>query len=609
MTASDDLSKGANSLLPKLQTKLVVLPGAINTQELHGHYTSHNATANRLLQRLAILEQLTARYAKGVLQPEAMRSRYQRFQRTEALGGSELPFNMPVLQRLPDSEWQQNQESSNFFSQGEPTVSMPPQPSYTTPIATTSSGTQVARLAADRPPINHNSLSATPSGTYRISRRSTIFDSSSGNIPAPGDADSGSSARSASTPITSLPLASPNARADPTTTVTENPNFTANPSQPSGSTIQAKMQPQTDNHSEVDDVITTTHTPATMQQKYGQPEGFQSASDSTSGLLYRVARKTVENLPPPAPSPATRTEGLDVKPNSTAISLPAPTSATQASDLAIQRKYHQSELLWHSGHAGAKGVLNNPSVVIPANNSAVRVMENPLTHQTDPTGVALQRKYHQSELLWNSGSDGEISGSKTPIATATPANNAAVAGTGNPLTHQTGVALQRKYHQSELLLRPGQNATGVLARAADSKASDRTKNHRENADGIVRVASSEVTVPAPALVQTKPLPLLVQRQVTEELTRNRGDSLIQNRSDLPLAISSIHSSALVSRQTTTAPVEAVTSETINAIPTPTAPATSLATNSGVDLAEIAEQVSRIILRRLVVERERRGMGI
>ncbi|MBD2503807.1 hypothetical protein [Anabaena azotica] len=387
MTTREDVPSTANKLLSKLQTKLVVLPSVINTQQLHRHYTSQNTTANRLLQRLAIPEQLTARYKAGVLQPEAERWQYKRFQRTESVAGGEPLTNISLVQRLPESGWQE-QGTRELEKSSSPNIS------------------------ASSPIINH-AHAATPQETYRISRHTNL--SNSVNAIAEG----------------SFPIA------DSTTTQTRE----------------------------------------------------QSS-------LLRVTR---------------------IESNATAISS---TSTTSTSDIPIHRKYPRSELLWRDDSDG---------VISEANSS----------HTVTPT-------YHS-----------------------------AVAQTNNSLTPQTGVTLQRKYHQSQLQVRRSQDATGVLPTA-----------HLQANSDVIRMALST--------------------QATTDLVDNRSNFLIQ-RSDLPLAISPNQNNLLVSRQTTDAGAS-VPSETISAIPTPTAPTTSSATNTDVDLGEIAEQVSRIILRRLVVERERGGMG-
>jgi hypothetical protein len=171
---------------------------------------------------------------------------------------------------------------------------------------------------------------------------------------------------------------------------------------------------------------------------------------------------------------------------------------------------------------------------------------------------------------------------------------------GSP-TNRSDVTIQRKYYQSQLLQRSSETATGLLVSGGEPQISTRMNNFNGNTDLIARRANT------PTVVQTKPLPLFNQSQATEDISQSRGDGILANSLDLPLAISSNHN-MMVSRQNTSATVESMPSETINAIPTPTASVNSVSANSGIDIAEVAEKVSRIILRRLQVERERRGVS-
>ncbi len=539
MIASDGVQSGVNSLLPKLQTRLVVLPGAINTHQLHRHYTSQNATANRLLQRLTFPEQLTARYTAGVLPTKAIQGRYQRYQRTESLAGGESLINISVVQRSTgnDSGWQQAEQMR-------------------TPAGEESTSTQYLKSVT--------SPSPKLPGKYHISRRPNLtFNSPPGSI---------SVTTSESAPVNSDNLTSSNETANANSTDAVMPNSTA------ASSIQLKMPPQADNHPQ-SEVLNLTHVPGSIQRKYGNPEGLQSASESTPSVLYRVAHKRVENSTPTAPSPSTGAEELGSSANYTSdsnLGLSSPVTTAQAS------------------------LVDGDTVV----------------NKTQDTGVNTQRKYHQSDLMWHSGSDAVSDVSKLGTVTATPVNNPTV----NSMTSQTEVALQRKYQQSELLWHPSNDTTEVLARSGENNVYDNTKSISINTLANVTPARETQTAGSKtaiaALVQTKPLPLIIPRE-----QRSRENSPIPNQSnlplftaqagintELPLAISPNNNRGVISRQITTPPVESVTSETINAIPTPTAPTSPSPLNTGVDVAEIAEQVSRIILRRLVVERERRGMG-
>ncbi len=153
-----------------------------------------------------------------------------------------------------------------------------------------------------------------------------------------------------------------------------------------------------------------------------------------------------------------------------------------------------------------------------------------------------------------------------------------------------------------------------------------------NIEGNLPTSKLAVSVP---LVKTQSTPLIVQRQpervaVSREIPGNMA-SLPQstivwrkssqfatpgnNFSDVsnggrnnsfPLAIASVHHNgqAMIARQTTPAPM----SRTVPmSNPTMSMPRQTAMPMPEINVAEIAEQVSRILCRQLTVERERRGM--
>ncbi|NET24645.1 hypothetical protein [Okeania sp. SIO1I7] len=67
----------------RLQRRVVEPAGVINTRQLHCHYQATQGMAGRLVQRLALPEQVKFRYGSGVLQPTSIIQRLQR-QRTES---------------------------------------------------------------------------------------------------------------------------------------------------------------------------------------------------------------------------------------------------------------------------------------------------------------------------------------------------------------------------------------------------------------------------------------------------------------------------------------------------------------------------------------------
>ncbi len=75
---------GSSTLEQRLQRRLVEPIGVINTQQLHCHYQATQGMAGRLIQRVALSEQVKFRYGSGVLQPTAMLQNIQRQRRESA---------------------------------------------------------------------------------------------------------------------------------------------------------------------------------------------------------------------------------------------------------------------------------------------------------------------------------------------------------------------------------------------------------------------------------------------------------------------------------------------------------------------------------------------
>lgn len=480
MTASDE-SSVTNSLQTKLQTKLLVSPSVINTQQLHRHYSGHHAMANRLLQRLALPEQITSRYNAGILSTEATRSPAQRFQRKESFAEIRPLVNATVVQRATNAptnpQWEQNDESINSSTQHqELTVSVPPQQPYTAPAINSPEISVLQRLSGqDSIPASSES----PSATYRISRRAS-------NLDAFADANISNDS------------------------VSESPNNSANNLALSSSSLP---------------VTSSTEIPSSTYRISRRPASFDNENEGNASLLPLVPLDAIAN---------TRNTTLGDSSNQTLTGQ-------------IQTKIQPQV---------------DPQLQLRENTAS---SSYPLFRETVPDSII----------------------SKKTVDVA------------NPDSKTNDLAIQRKYHQSELLMRSRQDTTGLSIKIGErslaSPTTNTAKSFNENANVIRMVAN-----PMDTIVQTKSLPLFSQSQVA--VPPDGGDGLT-NRPDLPLAISPSHNT-VVNRQTTSA--ELATSETINPLPPPTINASP--SNTSVDVTEIAEKVSRIILRRLQVERERRGVS-
>ena len=491
MTASDETSVN-NSLQTKLQTKLLVSPSVINTQQLHRHYSGHHAMTNRLLQRLALPEQITSRYNAGILSTDATRSPAQRFQRKESFAEVRPLVNATVVQLATNPQWEQNNEPSNSSIQHQDlTVSAPPKQPYTAPFINSPEIPTFQRLSGQ------DSIPASPeipSATYRISRRASNLDIfAKTNISNDSNDPVAESSNNLALSPPSLPLAS------------------------------------------------SPETPSSPYRISRRPANFDNGTESniSASLLPLASSDAIANTP----------NALLGKANTSQASSQTLTGTGQ-----IQPKI-QPQL--------------DPQLQLRENTAS---LSYPVLRETVPD------------------SNNSIISKRTVDIV-------------NPVSNINDLPIQRKYHQSELLMRSSQDMTGLSIKIGESNLSNQTinptksfnENPNENASVIRRVAN-----PIDTIVQTKPLPLFSQSQLV--MSPDQGD-VLTNRSDLPLTIGA-NNMVVINRQPASA--EFATSETINPLPPP--PSNISPSNSNVDITEIAEKVSRIILRQLKVERERRGVS-
>ena len=487
MTASDETSV-TNSLQTKLQTKLLVSPSAINTQQLHRHYIGHHAMANRLLQRLALPEQITSRYNAGILLIDATRSPAQKFQRKESFAEVSPFVNATVVQRAANSQWEQNDEPINSSTQPQDlTVSVPPKQLYPAPVINLSETSALQRVSGQ------GSIPAPPelsSATYCISRRASNLDTFAGT----------------------------NISND---SVSESPNNLANNLVLSPLSLSVTSNPEMSSSS-----YRISRRPASFDNS------FNNGAESNASLL------------PFAPSDAI-----------------ANTPNTALGDLSSQTL------------TGQIPTKSQPSVV-----------------------SQLQLRENTASLSYPVSPETTLNSTSSIIAKR-------IVDIANPFSNVNDLAIQRKYHQSELLMRSRQDMTGLSIRTGESNLSNQTinptKGFKENTNGNADV-SRMVANPIDIIVQPKPLPLFSQSQVA--VSPDRGD-VLTNRPDLPFTIGASNM-VVINRQPASA--EFTTSETINPLPPPSSHISS--STASVDITEIAEKVSRIILRQLQVERERRGVS-
>ncbi|MBW4643014.1 MAG: hypothetical protein KME23_08480 [Goleter apudmare HA4340-LM2] len=196
------------------------------------------------------------------------------------------------------------------------------------------------------------------------------------------------------------------------------------------------------------------------------------------------------------------------------------------------------------------------------------------------------------------------------------------ASTGYPAAGET--AVQRQYQTTDLVMRSPETHSNISAHSQAENTIIKNQVLSKNTETIQHkpTANKATTVvsPPPKLVYKTPLPM-VQRQLTPEVAvQNSTGIQVQTKisdgvvsasptpnisNSLPLVVKPASNGGLIQRGGN----EVASEETITPISTSVTPtATIPATESNVNVAELAEQVSRIIMRRMIVERERRGLG-
>lgn len=345
---------------------------------------------------------------------------------------------------------------------------------------------------------------------------------------------------------------------------------------------------------------------SSIQAKESQAKGFvqrtetplaNSASELPSGL-FRISRRTIPSAtveatsvsPPDEGNAATSTSSLASSENSASSSLTTESqSKRQELPLAVSQNNHQELPL---------------AVPTP-------------TQSSEPNPISAQPSV--------SASQPQIQG-KVEVSPQTVGFEIA------PTPPQrVGMSIQQRYRQADLVLRSpvvsdeGQGGQGTVFASPVSPSSSlqfdgastsrEATNSQSLAEGtnplpVVKV-SSLVTPSAQSKALPQVLPLHPQTQRGGEANSYlAATSPVQESRPL---YTPLISTTLIQRQEAIAtpaepslPVESSVGTT-NVTSAPAPPATSAAA-SEVDVVQIAEQVSRILYRRTLVERERRGLG-
>jgi hypothetical protein len=620
-------------LVQRLSQRLSTPPGVINTRQLHINYTHPLTTADRILQRLALPEQVQSRYGSGTLQPFATQERFNR-RRVESSGFTDVklrqtpaPYSATeaIAQRsvLPKSVWRGDDRSNQEFVQ-DTQVAIAKQEQRS--ITATPSTTQVARVPEKPLATPTDSASSLPSGLFRISRRATL---SAGNTPV---SSSSPTEFNPATPAADSP-ANPGNLADNSqleaspSTHQDLPLVKAGmPPQPSENTIQAKIQAVV----ESSPATPAANSPVSPSNPAGNSQLEAPPSDGTSfSLRYHpelpLVKAVVSNQPPESTIQSKSQGQAEFNPAVPATNPPASPGnvADNSQPEAPQSDGTSFPLGYHQDLPLVKAVMP-PQPSGSAIQAKTDIADAP-TGLMQPASVAvpIQRRYRQRDLLLRQVSPDNSDGllEKSSVATVIPEAVSQVANTtsstsaessvSTPMPQVSAVALtlvQPKPLPSTLQRQQagetGQNfgAMELHSRFATPQASKSGHSYQNT-----------VTTAFPGISAWTPPSMIWRKSLNEQATNGLHSTEIGNRisNPLPLVINPMNSNPMITRQVVTDTSATVAPELTGNVASTTN--TTMAANpsapaSEVDVAQLAEQVSRIIFRKLAIERERRGMG-
>lgn len=344
---------------------------------------------------------------------------------------------------------------------------------------------------------------------------------------------------------------------------------------------------------------------STIQLKESQARGVvqrtetplaDSASDLPSGL-FRISRRTIPSATVEATSISPPNEGNAATSTSSLVSSENPAS----SSIATESQSERQEL---------------PLAVSQNNHQELPVAVPTPTQSSEPNPISAQASVSASQPQIQAKFEVSPQTGRVAIAPTPP--------------QKVGMSIQQRYRQADLVLRSpvvsdegqgGQGGQGTVFGSPVSPSSslqfDGASTSRkatisqplaEGTNSLPVVKVSSLVTPS---VQSKSLPRLLP---LHPQTQRGGEANSYLAATSPVQESRtlytpLVSTTLIQRQEGIAtpaepslPVESSVMTT-NAASPPVPPAAS-----EVDVAQIAEQVSRILYRRTIVERERRGLG-
>ena len=633
---------GSLTLGQRLQRRLVEPAGVINTQQLHCHYQATHGTAGRLIQRLALPEQVKFRYGSGVLQPTAIIQRLQR-QRTESANDFDRQFQgAPVpgetVQRFVQPQSRQFQNNRKIEGRNPNRLGK----SHTNPLQPpiTQEATVMTKPLVKATDQNHLK---TPASLLEKKTKSQIS-----NPLVKTSRETGEKRNRGET--------QQQLRIDRKATVSEVNALSSNES-----------------HSGQRQVDTHFHANPTVTQTQLETSGALSPPSSEKSGTFRISRKATIAAAN-ASNPGARGEGESKSPKSQDLPLAQATSQLSAStaqtkaddsDAVIQAKIQEnkspSEMI-ESQEAVNLTQISNPRIRVQAKSSQQPNQDLPLAQATsqlsastaqtkaDDSDAVIQAKIQEnkspSEMIESQeavnltqisnprirvqAKSSQQPNQDLPLAQATSQLSVSTAQT------KAGASVQPKTNPPVI---KGIIQTKAAAMKSQSTVSTRSivpvRPHSKSlplslqgqkANLPIQLSQEASVASKPTVVSTKPIQLsssselkMVWLKSINDLQTSEGLSTTTQYSQkmlLPLAISQISTNGVLAKRLPFGQIARQTNAVDNSTVQPAMSGNSLtqmsspetASVSPMDLTQVAEQVSRILTRQLSVERERRGIA-
>ncbi|NEN88202.1 MAG: hypothetical protein F6K48_04410 [Okeania sp. SIO3H1] len=361
----------------RLQRRVVEPAGVINTQQLHCHFQATQGMAGRLVQRLALPEQVKFRYGSGVLQPTSIIQRLQR-QRTESANvlNEQFPATPYAHSAMGEMVQRSIPPQSRQFQNSREIQERSPNKLGTTHTNTLQpSITQKATVMTkpvEKKPQSDTSVVKTSRGEtnqpFRISRKATVSEinalSSNKSDFGKGQVDTHSNSYST---VTETKLVSSKAPLLPSPKTSGNFRISrkATVSEVNDSTLGARVEAEPHSQKELDLPLTraTKLSTSTVQRK-------ADTSVNPNSLVTRTQPKT--NLPLVKGIIQTKPEDFNL------------TSIVPKTDLS------QSQPLSLQGQKSNLPVQRSPEASIASNPSVVYTKPNQLSGSSELNMVLLK---------------------------------------------------------------------------------------------------------------------------------------------------------------------------------------------------------------------------